>query len=67
MKMEKIRKMSSPDLEKEVDELVNELFKLKFSGATMGLDNPRKIKEVKKNIARIKTVLKERELEENKA
>ena len=37
MKMEKIRKMSSPDLEKEVDELVNELFKLKFSGATMGL------------------------------
>lgn len=67
MKINKIREMSSPDLEKEVKELKTELFKLKFSGATKGLDNPHKIKEVKKNIARIKTVIKERELNENKA
>ena len=58
--------MSSPDLEKELGELKNELFKLRFSLATNGLDNPMKIKEVKKDIARIKTVLKERELTENK-
>ena len=58
--------MSSPDLEKELGELKNELFKLRFSLATNGLDNPMKIKEVKKDIARIKTVLREREISENK-
>ncbi|MCI9245837.1 MAG: 50S ribosomal protein L29 [Clostridia bacterium] len=66
MKINKIKEMSSPDLEKELGELKNELFKLRFSLATNGLDNPMKIKEVKKDIARIKTVLKERELTENK-
>ncbi|MFR5682749.1 MAG: 50S ribosomal protein L29 [Clostridia bacterium] len=67
MKINKIREMSSPDLEKELDELKSELFKLRFSLATNGLDNPMKIKEVKKTIAKIKTVLRERELEEAKA
>ena len=52
MKINKIREMSSPDLEKELGELKTELFKLKFSLATNGLDNPLKIKEVKKDIAR---------------
>ena len=64
MKINKIREMSSPDLEKELGELKSELFKLRFSLATNGLDNPMKIKEVKKDIARIKTILKQRELEE---
>lgn len=62
MKINKIREMSSPDLEKELGELKSELFKLRFSLATNGLDNPMKIKEVKKDIARIKTVLTQREL-----
>ena len=66
MKINKIREMSSPDLEKELGELKTELFKLRFSLATNGLDNPMKIKEVKKDIARIKTILKQRELEEAK-
>ena len=66
MKISKIREMSSPDLEKELGELKSELFKLRFSLATNGLDNPMKIKEVKKDIARIKTILKQRELEEAK-
>ena len=65
MKISKIREMSSPDLEKELGELKSELFKLRFSLATHGLDNPMKIKEVKKDIARIKTVLTERKLAEN--
>ena len=64
MKINKIKEMSSPELEKELVELKNELFKLRFSLATNGLDNPMKIKEVKKDIARIKTVLRERELKE---
>ena len=66
MKINKIKEMSSPELEKELTELKNELFKLRFSLATNGLDNPMKIKEVRKDIARIKTVLRERELTENK-
>lgn len=66
MKINEIRKMSSPDLEKELGELKTELFKLRFSLATNGLDNPMKIKEVKKDIARINTILTERKLEESK-
>ena len=66
MKISKINEMSSPELEKELGELKTELFKLRFSLATNGLDNPLKIKEVKKDIARINTVLRQRELAENK-
>ena len=66
MKINKIREMSSPELEKELGELKSELFKLRFSLATHGLDNPMKIKEVKKDIARINTILTERKLEESK-
>ena len=66
MKINKIREMSSPDLEKELGELKTELFKLKFSLATNGLDNPMKIKEVKKDIAKINTVLTEIKIAESK-
>ena len=67
MKINKIREMSSPELEKELGELKTELFKLKFSLATNGLDNPMKIKEVKRDIAKINTVLTERKIAEAKA
>ena len=66
MKISKIKEMSSPELEKELGELKSELFKLRFSLASNGLDNPMKIKEVKKDIARINTVLTQRKLAENK-
>ncbi len=66
MKINKIREMSSPDLEKELGELKTELFKLKFSLATNGLDNPMKIKEVKRDIAKINTVLTERKIADSK-
>ena len=66
MKISKIREMSSPELKTELGELKTELFKLRFSLATNGLDNPMKIREVKRDIAKIKTVLRERELKENK-
>ena len=65
MKNNKIKEMSSPELEKELSELKTGLFKLRFSLATNGLDNPMKIKEVRKNIARIKTELRQRELKAN--
>ena len=66
MKINKVREMSSPDLEKELGGLKSELFKLRFSLKTNGLDNPMKIKEVRKDIARVKTELRKREIEEVK-
>ena len=66
MKNTKIKEMTSPELEKELSELKTELFKLKFSLATNGLDNPMKIKEVKRDIAKINTVLTERKIAESK-
>ena len=66
MKNDKLKEMSSPELEKELSELKSELFKLRFSLATNGLDNPLKVKEVRKEIARVKTILRERELKETK-
>ena len=65
MKINKITEMSSPELEKELGELKTELFKLRFSLATNGLDNPLRIREVRKEIARIKTILRQRELNNN--
>ena len=62
MKNNKLKEMSSQDLEKELGELKSELFKLRFSLATNGLDNPLKVKEVRRNIARVKTELRAREL-----
>ena len=64
MKINKIKEMSSPELEKELGELKTEL--LKFSLATKSLQNPMKIRDVKKDIARINTVLTERKIAEKK-
>ena len=66
MKNNKIKEMSSQDLEKEVSELKSELFKLRFNLATSGLDNPLKIREVRRQIARAKTELRQRQLNEKK-
>ena len=66
MKINKIKEMSSPELEKELAELKSELFKLRFSLATNGLENPLKVKEVRRDIAKVKTILRQRELEEAK-
>ena len=65
MKINKIREMSSSDLEKELGELKSELFKLRFQSAANGLDNPMKIRNTKRDIAKIKTILKERELQDS--
>lgn len=62
MKTKDIRQMSSEDLNKKVTELKNELFNLRFRLATGQLDNPSNIKNVKRDIARVKTILRQREL-----
>jgi large subunit ribosomal protein L29 len=64
MKASEIRDMTSSELERELTQLKSELFKLRFQFATNQLDNPMKLKDVKKSIARVKTVIRERELTE---
>jgi len=66
MKANEIREKSQVELEKELSELKSELFKLRFQLATNQLDNPMKLKDVKKSIARVKTVIREREIQEAK-
>ena len=62
MKIKDIRNLSGDELNKKVAELKNELFNLRFQLATGQLDNPATIKRVKKDIARVKTIQREREL-----
>ena len=58
----RLNEMSSPDLEKELVELKSELFKIRFNGVTGGSNKQIKAREVKKNIARVKTILRDREI-----
>ena len=67
MKPNKVREMSEVELNNELSNLKAQLFKLRFQSATNQLDNPLQIKSVRKDIARIKTVLRERELKEQNA
>ena len=62
MKASEIREKTMPELVNEVKELKSELFKLRFQLATNQLDNPMRLKDVKKSIARVKTIMREMEL-----
>ena len=62
MKMTEIRKLTTEELIKKEEENRKELFNLKFSAATGNLEKPHRIKELRHAGARIKTVIKERNL-----
>jgi len=62
MKVEKLRTQSDAELNKALTDLKAELFNLRFSNATGSLQNPLAINTCKKDIAKVMTVLKEREL-----
>ena len=62
MKIDKVRSMSLAELQTEELKLKKELFNLRFQHVTGQLENPMKMKEVKRDIAKIKTVIKENEL-----
>jgi large subunit ribosomal protein L29 len=62
MKANKMRDMAVTELEQKLVELKGELFNLRFQMATGQLENPMRVRDVKKSIARIKTILREREL-----
>ena len=67
MKPNKVREMSDVELNNELSNLKAQLFRLRFQSATNQLDNPLQIKSVRKDIARVKTILRERELKEQNA
>ena len=62
MKANKFNEMTTQELIEREKELKAELFKLRFQQATSELTNPMRIKECKKDIARVKTILRDREL-----
>ena len=64
MKVKALRDLSTAELEKKVVDLKEELFNLRFQMATGQLENPMKIKEIRKDIAKAKTILRERDIKE---
>ena len=62
MKVKEVRQLAAAELDSRLLELKTELFNLRFQLATGQLDNPLKIKSVRKDIARVKTIIREREL-----
>ncbi len=62
MKAAEVHAINQSDLEKKLSDLKAELFNLRFQHAINQLENPMRLKEVKKDIARVKTVLRENEL-----
>ena len=64
MKVKALRDLSTAELEKKVVDLKEELFNLRFQMATGQLENPMKIKEIRKDIAKAKTILRDREIKE---
>ena len=66
MKAAELRSMSVEALENKLKELKAELFNLRFQHAINQLDNPHKIVDVKKDIARVMTVLRQKEAEASK-
>jgi len=66
MKMADIRKLTTLELNKRLEENKKELFNLKFAAATGNLEKPHRIKELRHEVAKIKTVIRERELSEVK-
>jgi large subunit ribosomal protein L29 len=67
MKAKEIRDMTSDELQIKLNGLKEELFNLRFQLATGQLDNPMRVKDVRHNIARIKTIMRENELKIQRA
>lgn len=62
MKVKDLRDLTDAELNKKLEDSKDELFKLRFQMATGQLDNPIKLKDVRRRIARVKTIIREREL-----
>lgn len=62
MNLEKIRQMTDAELESELTKMKTELFNLRFQHVTGQLENPIKLRDIKRDIARVKTVIREKEI-----
>ena len=62
MKLEDLRKLTSPELEVKIKEAKEELFNLRFQQATGNLEKPARLRELRKQVAKMKTIIREREL-----
>jgi large subunit ribosomal protein L29 len=62
MRTEEIRGLSVDELQERIRELKEEQFRLRFQRSTMQLENPKVLNHIRRDIARIKTILREREL-----
>ena len=62
MKANEVRKMSGEELQTKLQDLKKDLFNLRLQHATNQLDNPIRIAQVKKDIARVKTIIREQQL-----
>ncbi len=67
MRASELRELTTQELNEKITEYKTELFNLRFQLATGQLDNPMRIKAVRKDIARAKTIIREREIEQEKA
>lgn len=67
MELSKIREMTDVELRAELDKMKQELFNLRFQHVTGQLENPLRMREVKRNIARVKTIIREKELDKAQA
>jgi large subunit ribosomal protein L29 len=63
MKTDEIRELGEADIEQKIQEAQEELFRLRFRSATQMLENPMLVRTLRRDIARMKTILRERELE----
>ena len=61
MKPNEIREMSVDDLKAKIDELTRERFNLRFRSATESIDNPMRFRDLRRDIARMQTILREKE------
>ncbi len=62
MKNKNLRDLTTAELEKKIKESKEELFNLRFQQATGNLEKPTRLRELRKDVARMKTILREREL-----
>lgn len=63
MKVKEIRELTTEQINEKIKEIKEELFNLRFQQATGNLEKPSRIKDLRHTVARLKTVLRERELE----
>ena len=61
MKPDEIREMSVEDLKAKIDELTRERFNLRFRSATESIENPMRFRSLRRDIARMRTILREKE------